>query len=275
MKPLRFGATIIEAYRFVWDNRRDFFAFAYLPVLASAIFSTIVDAVYPIELPRDLSQISPEQLTDIYLRALLTLAFGLMMFVLFAVPWHRLQLLGGGGSTVGAQLRWQPRHWRYLGRLFLLLAGYAALLALIFRLITATGAGGGGGVTISPVAGLIGVFLQILLFAQLLRFGVLLTAVAVEDAGVTSKVAWRMTRRCAPILLGLFFAAVLPILFGGLIVLNQVAALVGPELLIGSLPLRFAFTLLGEAVSFAAIAVLTSAFSIAYRELKAQGAVPV
>ncbi len=272
MNPLRFGTTIVEAYRFVWDNRRDFFAFVYLPVLAISIFATVIDAVYPLELPRDMTGITAGLITHIYARLLMSLAVGLVMYVIFAVPWHRLQLIGGEGGTVGAALRWRPTHRRYLFRLFLMLLAYFVLLGLIVAATVASASGGGGEAAVSPVAVLIGTIAQVALLAQILRGGVLLAAIAVEDASVTLSETWRLTRRCSPVLLALFFAAMLPALIAGFVLIGQIVALIGAETLIGSLPLRFAVTLLSECISFFALAVLTTVFSIAYRDLKAQDA---
>jgi hypothetical protein len=269
MRPLRFGATIVEAWRFVWDNRRDFFAFAYLPVIALAIYTVLISFAISVEIPADLSTISTEAAALLLVRMLLELAFGTVMYVVFAVPWHRLQLVGNEGTTVGSALRWRPRHTRFLARTAAIVLIYFALSVVLGRLLALFAP---GGTAVTPIMFLLGLFVGLVLLANMLRTTVWLAAAAVEDYGVTFAEAWRLTRRCAPTYLALFFAALLPPLLVGSLVINRIVAAIGLQTVVESLPLRFVAALLSESVSFVALAVLTSAFSIAYRDLKAHDA---
>lgn len=268
MNRLPVFATILDAIRFVWANRRDFFAFAYLPVIANALLGVALRSSLPHPTPT-----TPEAweaaLTPLSVMLMvLALAASLGFYVVFAVAWHRRHLLPGEVSTVGAALRWRPRHWRFfLGTVILGLVGFLATMLAVNLAIGALGAI----MPLTAAAALMVATLAALMVATaLVRLLPLFAAIAIDDRTMTVGAAWRLTRGNG---FGLFL-----VLFGvgilgsaaTLLAGIPIAMTIGNPMASGSLIGILIVELVQQIIIFVSIALTTTVVSIAYSDLSAQ-----
>ncbi|MEP4379136.1 MAG: hypothetical protein ABJ215_14050 [Alphaproteobacteria bacterium] len=275
--PLTLFASLGTAYRFLWNERRDLFAYAFLPVLLVSFvqivglwatgdwqlqFGSPVPAEPPLPVDPDarpvtvsFENVDPARLTA-------TIANGVAAFVayvMFAVAWFRRYLIGPEGMTVGAAMRWGPRHWRFISRFFMLI-GLVLLLGFLItgpiNLLT----------SVNPTLGIFGraaiVVGTLLITSRLL---LVLPAAAVDqrfgfrDAGnVTRGKSWYM--------LGIYLFSLLPALFA-LIVIAQLLAGLAVSLTGPSLSFLFVVLLVQQAIMFVAIASQVTALAEAFRQL--------
>ncbi len=261
MKQLPVIGTAIDAYTFVWENRRDFLLLAFLPIVIGAIADTVLrgflvpDADVPAE-P------GAADLTQPRLGALVSAFVTLVLYVMFAVAWHR-RFLAEEQTTVGAALRWGPRHMRFLTRFF----------ALVLFMV-AVGFGVGGSLTIGGEAGpgplrlllLIGALVgTLLVYSRLL----LIFPAAALDEKVSPLDSWRLTRGNSWRMVGISFLPIVPIWIASIFVAVPVLSGIAGLGLQGSLTATLVASLIEQAFVFAGVAVTVSALSIAYRDFKA------
>lgn len=272
--PITLFASLGTAYRFLWNERRDLFAYAFLPVLlVSFVQIAGLWATGDWRLHFEPSALTPPpapgepqiviNLGNIFsLEGVATIANGVASFVayvMFSVAWFRRYLIGPEGMTIGAAMRWGPRQWRFISRFFMLV-GLVLLLGFLItvpvNLLT----------SVNPTLGLFGraaiVVGTLLITSRLL---LVLPAAAVDrpfgfrDAGtVTRGKSWYM--------LGIYLFSLLPALFALVIVAQLLiglsASLTGP-----SLSFLFFALLVQQAIMFIAIACQVTALAEAYRQL--------
>ena len=240
-------ATARAAYGFVWRHRRRFFALAFPAIVVLAIVTALV--VWP----PSLEGARGPGWADI----LVTVA-ELVLWVMFAVAWHRRYLVPAEATTVGAALGWRRRHWRFslvaLGISLLVLLGGVVIVVVIYLVP----GGGPGDIMLYPASALAFLF-ALFLYA---RLSLLFPAQAVDHRlgfaecfRLTRGNGWRLVA-----ILALVFAPFWVALSAGLAamaILGVVGGLTGT--LIGAL--------LHQGLNFAGIAVGVSALSIAYRHL--------
>jgi len=249
---------ITAACRDTWEGRRDFAAFAFLPVLVVSIVGTLMATVIGdlriiIDEP---TQVPPQVVVRMFFGTLVNWLTSLALYTLFAVAWHRRNLIGPEAATIGAAMRWGPRHWRFFRRLLLLVVNLMALMFFLSILL----------MSIIPIAPVLSALLIAvgLIYARVV---LVLPATAtdtpmtlVESAKLTNGNSWRM-----------FLAVVvLPLavmLFGGIAVLIVAAPLAG---IIGSsVTAQFLVSLIAQSVNYIGFAVGITALSLAYRQLTA------
>jgi hypothetical protein len=253
--PLPVFDIITAAVRDTWDNRRDFAAFAFLPVLVVSIVGTLMSVVIGdlrviVDNP---TQVPPEIVTRMFIGTVVNWLAGFALYTVFAVAWHRRNLVGPE-ATVGAALRWGRRQWRFFRRLVLLFVNLMALMFFLSILLMAV-------IPIAPA-------LSALLIAMCLiyaRVALVLPAAATdtpmtfaESAKLTRGNSWRM----------LLAVVVLPLavmLFGGLVVLIFAAPLA--DLIGSSITARFVVSLIAQSVNYIGYAAGITALSLAYRQL--------
>lgn len=275
--PINLFTTLSTAYRFLWQNPRDLFLYAFLPVLIVAfvqiagLWATGDWMLYfePPARPEPGTTPDPVVLSEIApadaVAWITNTVASFVAYVMFAVAWFRRYLVGPEGTTVGAAMRWGPRHWRFVARFFTLV-GIILLLALLFNiplnLIT----------TANPMVEIFvraGVVVAMLLIAS--RLFLVLPATAIDET-VGFRDAATLTTGRSWYMLGIYLFSLIPALFALVIVARVFSGVIAPA--VGSsLTLLFITILVQQSIMFVAIASQVTALAVAYRALGA-GAQP-
>ena len=249
-------STARGAYSFVWQHRRRFFSLAFPAIVVLSILTAIVAWFWP------LAGVAGQEIgwgeigVDVG---------GLVLWIMFAVAWHRRYLVPAESTTVGNAFKWQWRQTRFL----LVTMGISLLVALGVSLSVLLGVAldamlsGGAGVETSLYL----VFPLVALYVYA-RLSLLFPAAAVdrrlgfvECFKLTRGNGWRLVATWILVIapfwialsIGLAMTAILGT-FGGM-----TGTLIG--------------TLFHQGLNFAGIAIGVSALSIAYRELVPANAV--
>jgi MFS family permease len=268
MNRLPFFATLIDAVTLLWRGRKDFLAFAYLPVIANALLGVALQVSLPSPMPQE-----PEALiaalsgttVAIWLAAIIA---GIGFYIVFAIAWHRHCLLPGEVTTIGAALRWRSRHWRFFGMtmaLTMAALGAAIIANFIVGAIAGTLLGQGQGLGV-----LIPVLVTFAVLTQFMRLLPVFPAIALDDRSVTLGAAWRLTRGNGATLFMLLFTMSLALAIIHQVLLAIWLAALGSFIDAGSPLALLALALLVQLLAFIGIALTTTIVSIAYRDLKAQ-----
>ncbi len=271
--PITLFTSLGTAYRFLWTERRDLFAYAFLPVLlvsfvqiaglwATGDWQLQYEAATPPPAEPGAPQITIN-LDDVDQTQLMAfIANGVAAFVayvMFAVAWFRRYLIGPEGMTVGAAMRWGPRQWRFISRFFMLV-GLVMLLGFLIQgpisLLT----------SINPTLGIFGraaiVVGTLLVTARLL----LVLPAAAVDQRFGFRDAGNATRGKSWYMLGIYLFSLLPALFA-LIIVSQLMAGLAISLSGPSLSFLFVVLLVQQAIMFVAIASQVTALAEAFRQL--------
>lgn len=272
--PLTLFASLGTAYRFLWNERRDLFAYAFLPVLLvsfvqiAGLWAT-GDWQLQFEPPAPPAPAEPgappvtinfEDVDPTHLMAFIANGVAAFVaYVMFAVAWFRRYLIGPEGMTVGAAMRWGPRQWRFIAKFFMLV-GLVLLLSLLItgpiNLLT----------SVNPTLGIFGraaiVVGTLLITSRLL----LVLPAAAVDQRFGFRDAGNATRGKSWYMLGIYLFSLLPALFALIIVARLMAGLAdslsGP-----SLSFLFVVLLVQQAIMFVAIACQVTALAEAFRQL--------
>lgn len=264
--PLALSTVLAHAYKFLWQNRQDFLAYAFLPVVLVAAVKTLTlwvsgewQMVFePAPAPQSQAD-ATAQILELTPADLVNLVVTLATYVMFAVAWHRKFLIGNEGNTVGAALRWSNRHWRFLARfILLLLIVIVASTVLSFPL----GAIGAGNPAIAPFAILAVLTLVGLLYGRLL----LIFPAAATDTPLGLKDSIDRTKGRSWLMLGVAVMPPLPAMLIMLLVSFLLANLFIP-LFGASVSLLLVLILIQQGIVFAGIAASVTALSIVHREL--------
>jgi hypothetical protein len=129
---------ITRSVRDIWQNRRDFAAFAFLPILVVSIIGTLMSAVIGDVriIIDDPTQVPPQVVLRMFFGTFVNWLAGFALYTVFAVAWHR-RTLAGPEATVGAALRWGRRQWRFFRRLVFLIVNLMVLMFLLAVLLMA------------------------------------------------------------------------------------------------------------------------------------------
>ncbi|MDP6787639.1 MAG: hypothetical protein QGI13_10975 [Rhodospirillales bacterium] len=243
-------ATASGAYAFVWRHRRRFSSLAFPAIVVLAILTAIVAWFWP------LAGVAGQ---DIGWGEIAVAVGGLVLWVMFAVAWHRRYLVPAESTTVGNAFQWRRRQTRFL----LVTIGISLLVALGVSLSVLLGAAldatlaGGAGVKTSLYL----VFPLVALYVYA-RLSLLFPAAAVdrrlgfaECFNLTRGNGWRLVAIWVLVVAPFWIA--LSIGLAATAILGTFGGLTGT--LIGAL--------FHQGLNFAGIAVGVSAISIAYREL--------
>ena len=123
----------------------------------------------------------------------------LVLYVMFAIAWHR-RFLVEEQTTIGAALRWGPRHMRFLGRFFLL---GLVLVPFVAVVVTATHDNAGVIVPLSFVL----LVATVLVYSRLL---LIFPAIAVDER-LTMQGAWQLTRGLGWRMVAIWILPLIPI----------------------------------------------------------------
>lgn len=248
---------ITRSVRDIWQNRRDFAAFAFLPILVVSIIGTLMSAVIgDVRIViDDPTQVPPQVVLRMFFGTVVNWLAGFALYTVFAVAWHRRTLVGPE-ATVGAALRWGRRQWRFFRRLVFLIVNLMVLMFLLAVLLMAV-------VPVAPVLSALLVAVG-LIYA---RVALVLPATATdtpmtvaESAKLTNGNSWRMFMAVVVLPLALM-------LFGGIAVLVIVAPLA--DIIGSSMTARFLVSLVAQTVNYIGFAAGITALSLAYRQLRA------
>jgi len=267
--PLNLSTVLVRAYKFLWENRQDFLAYALLPVVLVAAVKTATLwasgewqlAFEPAPAPATPGEVTDPtaQMLELTAADIVNLVVTMATYVMFAVAWHRKFLLGNEGNTVGAALRWSGRHWKFLGRFLLLLLIIivaSMLLSLPIRLL------GGTSAAVSSIAILAVLTVVGLIYGRLL----LVFPAAATDEPFGLKDSIECTQGKSWLMLGIAVMPPLPAMVVLLIVSLLLANLFVP-LFGASVSLLLVLTLIQQVIVFGGIAAGVTALSIAHQEL--------
>lgn len=249
--------TVIAAYRFVWQERRDLFLLAFPAVTVLAVLGTLLMALVSGGEAASGGS-APAVLADIAVGAL-----NLALVVLFSVAWHRKFLAPNETITVREALRWHTRHTRFLlYALGVVAVTWLVILAgsLVPILMSAAGGGGGPGTLLLILAAIAA---ALFVYA---RLSMLFPASALDRA-LGLRQSWQLTggngvRLAIAILLSSLIYLLLALVLG-LALDAAVTDSVGRT----SLTMRLAGTLMQQSLAFAGLAVGVTVLSVAYHEL--------
>ena len=262
--PLNLATVLAYAYKFLWENRQDFLAYAFLPVVLVAGVKTLTLWVtgewQVIFAPAPAAEAEvAAQILQLTAADLVNLVVTLATYVMFAVAWHRKFLIGNEGNTVGAALRWGGRQWKFLGFFVLLLLIVilaSTLLSLPIRML-ASGNASSTSFAILVVLTLVG-----LLYGRLL----LVFPAAATDQPMSLKESILRTKGRSWLMLGIAVMPTLPAMLVLLLVSILLSSLFVP-LFGASVSLLLVMTLIQQVIIFGGIAAGVTALSIVHREL--------
>lgn len=248
---------ITEAIGDTWEHRRDFAAYAFLPILVVSIIGTLMSAVIGDVriIINDPTQVPPEVMMRMFFGTVVNWLTSFALYTLFAVAWHR-RILVGPEATVGAALRWDRRQWRFFRRLVVLIIILMVLMFLLAFLLLA----------VSPIAPVLSA-LPIVMGLIYARVALILPATATdtpmtvaESAKLTHGNSWRM-------FLAIVLLPLVVVLIGGLVVLILAAPLT--DIIGSSMTAWFLVSLVAQTVNYIGFAAGITALSLAYRQLTA------
>lgn len=249
---------ITQACRDTWENRRDFAAVAFVPVLSVSIVGTLMLNVTgdPRIIFENPGQVPPSVVARTFFGTILNWLIGLVLYSLFAVAWYRRNLVGPEGMTIGAAMRWSARQWRFFRRLVLLLINLFGLFFIVSILLMPI-------LPIAPTLSALLIAIGLIYARAALVFPATATDTPMtlaESAKLTNGNSWRM-----------FMAVVvlpfLVMLVGGIAVLIVAAPLA--DLIGSSITAQFLLSLMAQSVNYIGFAIGITALSLAYRQLTA------
>ncbi len=244
--------VIANAYRFVWENRRDCAALAYPNVL-------VLSVVYTIDMMTGPGRVDDAVGPGDALLLVVALSVGLTCAVLYAVALHRVYLLPGTQPTVRESLRWRGRHTRFVVRLIGLAFGLVLASTVLVSIVSAFAAPTREGMT------LLAVVTTLALSFVFARLSLVLPAASVEQP-LSFGESWRLSQGCGWRLLLIWLLPALPAQLLQFLVLVLATGLFGDT--IGDSVLRsFVTALLMVSAQFIGVAATFVALSVAYENL--------
>lgn len=266
------------AFKYLVANFGDFARLATPPVIGLAIVEALLQLVLPAPGVDDVGGpggLPVENGGGAGFANLAFFGFSVVLYVMFAVAWHRKYLIPDEDMTVARALSWGPEKTRFLlyfilSFLLVMLVGVPIMTVVIF-VTTALGGGLAAGAPMG-LSGLTGMQIIpfiigfLLVFAIFARLSLVFPAIAVGRRDFGFKAAWALTKGRAFGMLGvmilpglLAMIASIPVMLVGM-ALDSAGAL---QTMTGTALLA----LVGQALSYLAIAFGVSALSVAYEAL--------
>ena len=270
MTAYRGWATAGATYRFVGSHLRDCVVMAIVPILfASAVLLAIL-----LFIPEPGTGFpGPAMFKATFVVTLASWLVQTLLYVMFAVAWHRHYLLEGQPTGPFAILTWQRRHWRFafkgviVGVAFLIV-GFLVLLVAMPVLQTLIARIGSMSVFFAAAIA-INFAISAILYYLMSRFLLAFPAASVDDETVGLGASWDLTGGHS-----LQFFLALLLVVGPFLLLQYLASyagalIFGPAMLAPSPSFLVPTILIQQVLAFVAIALATTAASITYRQLKA------
>ncbi len=273
----RYKALLVAgaAYRFVGGHLRDCLVLAAVPMLAAtAVLLAVTFLVAGGAGAGEMTPMRGATFTSVFLLGLAGGLAQIVLYVMFAVAWHRHYLVGEDAATPFAILRWRRRHWRFalkgvlLVILFFVIMMIVSLIALpmLGGLLSHAGPNGGPMAGFFTFALLFNVVVGLAVYYFGSRFLLAFPAAAVDDTTVGLSASWDLTDGNS-----LRFFAALILVAGPFMLLEYLGAYLGVALFgraLFSPSLAAILIVVQQALYFIAIALTTTAASITYRTLK-------
>ena len=265
MSELPIWQTIEEALRLVWAKREDFISLASLPVVVLAMLAILQMVILPSEtgnlMPDSSEGVSVVLTPGQIMTLILNTGVSIFLYVAFAVAWHRKVLLSTKISTVGKNLRWGARQWRYL--LLWLTVSVIAPAPVIALILLATAFVGQEELILVPPVLVAAILTTLFIYGRI----VLLLPGAAVDRPLSIATSWSLTTGNGWRMMGIVFLPLLPVALVKLLVATILAAAVSAVGIGQGLSSTFVVALLQYAVTYAGVAITISAVSLAYMRL--------
>ena len=266
--------TLLDVFKFLWTARRDLLLMAAIPVVGLTIYQVVMTDLLGVNDPAaPVVGGAPATFSDVVILYLPSL----VLYIMFAVAWHRRYLMHGESSAVWSALRWDPRKLKFLWHFLLITMIAGAVVAVpivmltIFGVVlnfaaaaTATATEVSPPVDVNTLSSVIGVAAGIMTMIVYLRLSLWLPATAV-DAPFSLLESWRLGRGNS---LRIFIVAC-----GAEIGLWVFAVIL--NFVFGSLPtsiitMHLIVALIENTLAYAVLAAGIAAISICYERLLAR-----
>ncbi len=266
--------TLLDVFKFLWTARRDLLLMAAIPVVGLTIYQVVMTDLLGVNDPAaPVVGGAPATFSDVVILYLPSL----VLYIMFAVAWHRRYLMHGESSAVWSALRWDPRKLKFLWHFLLIAMIAGAVVAVpivmltIFGVVlnfaaaaTATATEVSPPVDVNTLSSVIGVAAGIMTMIVYLRLSLWLPATAV-DAPFSLLESWRLGRGNS---LRIFIVAC-----GAEIGLWVFAVIL--NFVFGSLPtsiitMHLIVALIENTLAYAVLAAGIAAISICYERLLAR-----
>lgn len=252
---------IKDAFLYVANERSNFIAMAALPIVGLSLIGTVLAVLYP----EPILTIDPETERPIFNMSFLPIFIvNTILYVMFAVAWHRKWLVGEADITIYSALKWDIRKTRFLGRL-IQIAGISFGIMIGLNLLLAF-LPGTGGFMISPFGTVLAFAVLTLTFA---RLSILLPATAVDDE-MDLKGCWDMTNGNGWRLGVLAILPPIPLAFIQIIIQMALFSVFDAMNVTESMVVQLILQLISHSFNYFGIAVGVSALSMAYQEFKSR-----
>ncbi|MTI10920.1 hypothetical protein [Curvivirga aplysinae] len=251
-----------DAFFYVTGERKNFIAMAALPIIGLSILGTVLTHLYP----EPLLVIDPEtQVPSVNMSFIPILIVNTLLYVMFAVAWHRKWLVGEADITIYSALKWDTRKTKFLVRLIQIAGisfGIMIGLNLLISLLPGT-----GGFMISPFGTILAFAVLTLTFA---RLSLLFPAAAVDDS-LDLKDCWNLTNGNGWRLGILAILPPIPLAFIQIIIqMVLFTILVAINIPTESLVVQLFLHLIQHSFNYFGIAIGVSALSMAYQKFRIQ-----
>ena len=192
--------TLLDVFKFLWTARRDLLIMVTIPAVGLTIYQiAMVDLFGVVDPAAPVTKGAPTTLSGV----LILYLPNLVLFIMFAVAWHRRYLMPRELSTVWSALHWDSRKMKFLWFFLLITIIAVAVVAvpivmlIIFGVVLNLAAAAGTDVsppmdvnTLSLAIGMAAGSLAMIIF---LRLSLWLPATAV-DAPFSLLESWRLGR---------------------------------------------------------------------------------
>ena len=266
--------TLLHIFKFLWTARRDLLLMAAIPVVGLTIYQVVMtDLLGVIDPAAPVVGGAPATFSDVLILYLPSL----VLYIIFAVAWHRRYLMRGETSTVWSALRWDPRKLKFLWHFLLIAMIAGAVVAVPIVTLTIFGvvlnfaaAAAATASEVSPpmdvntLSSVIGMAAGIMTMIVYLRLSLWLTATAV-DAPFSLLESWRLGRGNS---LRIFIVACGAEI--GLWVFAMILSFAVGSLPTGSITMHLIVALIENALAYAVLAAGIAAISVCYERLLAR-----
>jgi hypothetical protein len=193
--------TLLHVFKFLWTARRDLLLMAAIPVGGLTIYQVAMTDLFGVVDPAaPVTDGAPATFSEVVILYLPSL----VLYIMFAVAWHRRYLMSGESSTVWSALRWDPRKMKFLWHFLLIAMTAGAVVAVPIVMLTIFGvvlnfAAAAAATEVSPpidvntLSSAISMAAGILTMIVYLRLSLWLPATAV-DAPFSLLESWRLGR---------------------------------------------------------------------------------
>ncbi|MGB0552343.1 MAG: hypothetical protein ACPGQV_07185 [Alphaproteobacteria bacterium] len=263
--------TLLDVFKFLWTARRDLLLMAAIPVVGLTIYQVAMTDLFGVVNPAAPVTAGPPATLSAVLILYLP---SLVLYIMFAVAWHRRYLMRGESSTVWSALRWDPIKLKFLLNFLLISLVAGAVVAVPIVMLTifgvvlnfaaAAATEASPPVDVNTLSSVIGMAAGIMTMIVYLRLSLWLPATAV-DAPVSLLESWRLGRGNS---LRIFIVACGAEI--GLWIFAVIFNFAVGSLPTGSIALHLIAALIENSLAYAVLAAGISAISICYERLQAR-----